>query len=66
MYRNKKQREISMNNYLEKDRIDGDTIIIYDDSGPQYKILRHIKIILKNEQKEYTITKTRNNKYQMQ
>ena len=62
----KKHREISMTKLCEQDRIEGDTIIIYDDSGPQFQVLRRLIIISKKKEKEYKITKTRNNKYQMQ
>ncbi len=49
-----------------KDRIEGDKIIIYDNSGYQFKILKHIVFISEDGIKKYRIQKSKNRKYSMQ
>ena len=49
-----------------KDRIDGDKIIIYDNSGRQPEVIKHIIIISEDGTEEYRLQKTKNRKYSMQ
>jgi len=51
---------------MTKDKIDGDKIVIYDNSGRQSKVLKRIFFISDDGTEEYRIQKSKNRKYSMQ
>ena len=47
----------------DNDRIEGDEIILFDNSEPAPRVLKKVRIITQNGEKRYKIRKTRNEGY---